>query len=408
MNIAHWCRKRLLAKLKGQSYAEPQPLTISNSPAKARREGSDIANASAIVTAFEVSEVHGTGVLLQRVFKNDEHFIHIGCANGYNSPSSGKLQIVIPEGVEPAQALPAMLGASSVSRILVVPWHQQDIRNALAVKQGSDAKMCVWLMDHNPGDAPGNISKANMQRLVDNADLLLAISNELAGHYTSVYGRNFYFAPPVVDALLAQMEPMSQSVERRNSQRGVLVGNVWSGVWLRLLLSVLGSVNLDLEAFGSNAPPHVDVTQLHRLVRKMGYVPEHELITSMRCAAYALVPGGTLDVQDDLRIISRFSLPSRVLYMSVVGNLPLVYLGSENTAAARFIEKYDLGVVCPYCPESVRKAVTFVCQAEQQERFRGAAARAASLFAIDDMAAWIWQSVDLGRPIDERWNCLGH
>ena len=396
-------RSLLLVALRGKSGGFNRQQDPSGSEVEPQRDGYNVTRASTIVTALEVNEVHGTGVLLQRVFKNDSNFIHIGCANGYNSRSSGALRLCIPAGVDPSLALPVLLGASSISRILVVPWLQQDIHNALAAKALSSGKLCLWIMDHNPGDNLGNVSESNMRKLVNEADLLLAISPELADHYTATYGRQFYFAPPIVDRKAALTVTALQPPPPTNAKRGVLVGNIWSAMWLRQLLFVLEQVKLDLETLGSGSPPHVDASCLSKFVRKRGHVPETELIASMRNAAYALVPGGTMDEHDDLAFISRFSIPSRVLYLSAIGNLPIVYLGSPDTAAAKFIETYGLGVVCSYRPEVVEEAVAYICEHDQQIRFRNAAIRAAALFSIDDMGDWIWRSVELGRPIDSRW-----
>ena len=393
----------LLAALRGKARGFNRQQDPSGGDVQPQRDGDDVTRASTIVTALEVSEVHGTGVLLQRVFKNDSNFIHIGCANGYNSQSSGALRLCIPAGIDPSLALPVLLGASSISRILVVPWLQQDIHNALAAKALSSGKLCAWIMDHNPGDKLGNVSEGNMRQLVNEADLLLAISPALADYYTATYGRQFHFAPPIVDRKAALTETALRPPPPTNAKRGVLVGNIWSAVWLRHLFFVLEQVKLDLETFGSGSPPHVDAARLDKFVRKRGHVPEAELIASMRNAAYALVPGGTMDEHDDLPFISRFSIPSRVLFLSAIGNLPIVYLGSPDTAAAKFIETYGLGVVCPYRPEAVEEAVAYICEHDQQTLFRNAAVRAAALFSIDDMGDWIWRSVELGRPIDARW-----
>lgn len=368
------------------------------------RDGSDVRSASAVVTALEINPAHGTGVLIRRVFKHDQDFVHVRCMDFYDGNSAGALRLRIPAGVTAEQALTSTLGDSSISRILVVPWHQQDVANALALRSICGAKMCVWVMDHNRGDTPGNVSARNMEKLVSEADLLLAISPELADHYGAEFGKKFHFAPPIVDEALCCREAIPvQDSSRLGNRQGVLVGNIWSASWLKNLLFVLQRTSLQLEAFGVAASSHAEGGSLENFVAVRGYVPEENLIRALRGAAYALVPGGMLDDHDDLTSVSRFSLPSRLVYLSAVGNLPIIYLGSTETAAARFISRHDLGVVCPYDPEIVGRAVDWICQPEQQRRFRGAAARSASVFGADDMADWIWRSTELGAPVDQRW-----
>jgi glycosyltransferase involved in cell wall biosynthesis len=368
------------------------------------REGSDIRDASAIVTALEINSSHGTGVLLRRLFGGDPALLHLRCTDFYDGTSAGTLRLRIPEGVEAEQVLPSVLGTTTVERLLVVPWHQQDAVNALALRKLQRARMCVWVMDHNLGPGPGSVSAENMAKLVAAADLLLAISPELADHCSAEFGKRFHFAPPVVEkalALTAAIPPRDRG--KAADRRGVLVGNIWSTRWLEMFRSVLESTRLPLEAFGGSSSPHPGGTSLEGLVSQHGYVPEAELVRCLRGAAYAVIPGGTMDENDDLVSVSRFSLPSRLIYLSAVGNLPLLYLGSPDTAAARFIRRHDLGVACPYDPGRVAETVEWICRPEQQERFRNAAARAAGLYAADDMAEWIWRSVAGGAPADRRW-----
>jgi glycosyltransferase involved in cell wall biosynthesis len=374
-------------------------------PVEIQRAGIDVQDASAIVTALEVNSAHGTGILLKRIFKNDVDFVHVRCTDFYKDGSEGALRLCVPYGANAEKILPSILGQSSIERILVVPWHQQDVLNALALKKLHGAKMCVWVMDHNIGEAPGNVSEANMRKLAAEADLLLAISTELAEYYTALFRRPFYFAPPVVDEALAQTEALPAPRQMNGcSKRGALVGNVWSARWLEFLMRAFQTTHLNIDAFGFNAPPQIDASSLEKLVTIRGHVPEAELISSLRKSSYAIVPGGTLDEHDDLLTVSQFSLPSRVVYLAAVGNTPIVYLGSEKTAAAQFIKRYDLGVVCPYSSGELQGAVDWICHPEQQKRFRRAAARAASWLCMDNMAGWIWSSTAKGQPIDNRWS----
>jgi hypothetical protein len=404
MIVRTWIRQIYQVATGRLAEGETRKRVDSSQPPEIQRAGIDVRDASAIVTALEVNSAHGTGVLLNRVFKNDVNFVHVRCTDFYKDGSKGALRLCVPDGANAEKVLPSVLGQSSIARILVVPWHQQDVLNALALKKLHRAKMCVWVMDHNLGEAAGNVSEANMRKLAAEADLLLAISTELAEYYGALFKRPFYFAPPVVDGSLAQTEALHRpSPENGCSPRGVLVGNVWSAKWLELLLCALEKACLSVEAFGFNAPPQIDASSLEKLVTIRGHVPEPELVSSLRSSAYAIVPGGTMDEHDDLLTVSRFSLPSRIVYLAAVGNTPIVYLGSEKTAAAQFIKRHDLGVVCPYGSRELRKVVEWICHPEQQKRFRRAAAQAASRLSVDDMAEWIWSSMDRGQPIDSRW-----
>jgi hypothetical protein len=151
------------------------------------------------------------------------------------------------------------------------------------------------------------------------------------------------------------------------------------------------------------SPPDVKNEKLAALLQARGYLPESELVIGLRQHPFALVPTGTLDEEDDLPSIARYSLPSRTLYLSAVGNLPIIVIGHEDTGVARFVTRHGLGMVVPYDARRLREAVEFICEPEQQIRFRRQAAKLAPSFACDDMADWLWKSLDMRAPSGDRW-----
>jgi hypothetical protein len=62
-----------------------------------------------------------------------------------------------------------------------------------------------------------------------------------------------------------------------------------------------------------------------------------------------------------------------------------------------------LGVVSPYRSDQFRAAISDVTNPKTVERIRRKAAALAPTFASEPISDWIWRSVELGKPIDDRY-----
>ena len=384
-----WALKKvikLLRKERGTLSAEPKPLVLT-----AEGQGAIIQEATCVITAAEINERHGTGVLLKRIFPDPAEIMHIRSMNLYGGETWGSQRILSPHA-------PPQLAGSTVKRILSVPYTESDVQNTLAVCEATGAPLCVWLMDHNLGGRDDQIQPRSMQALLERAGLRLGISPEFCDLYQQIFGHKVHFVPPVVQTQIIQQQPVSTT-----ETTGAMLGNLWSQVWLQMLAEVLDSASLRLTSYGHNSPQWVKHDSLKEQVVIRGFLPEADLIRELRRHPYAIVPTGTLDGRDDLPDIARFSLPSRTLFLSAVGNLPLVVVGHPDTGVARFVTRHGLGVVVPYDSQALSQAVSWISQPEQQERFRQKAASLANLFAHDHLDQWLWTSLSLGRPVDSRW-----
>jgi len=393
--------ERTQKKLKAKSTPKPtQP------PATLISEGKPVHDATLIVTAAEINDRHGTGVLLARLFKGTPEFIHVRSMNLYGGETSGALRICLPPDCIASANLADLLKGSTVSRILSVPYSRSDVENTLALQAATGAPLCVWLMDHNLGEGEHQIPFPLMQRLLNSAHLRLGISPEFCALYAGQFGYAVHFAPPVVDAHLGQNTLLHLAPESFQPATGVLLGNVWSQRWLKKLANTVAEAKVPLVAFGHKSPHWVKNDDLASQVNMRGFLPEDELVAELRRHPFAIVPTGTLDEDDDLPEIARYSLPSRTLYLSAVGNLPIIVTGHADSGVARFVTRHGLGVFVPYDGKQLRRAIQSICQPEQQLHFRRQAAALAPTFACDDMHDWLWKSLDFSAPADERWQSL--
>lgn len=395
-------------KAEGKVNAKEEPVAkaevVEKPRAEVRSEGVGVRGATLIVTAAEINERHGTGVLLERLFGDGAGMIHVRSMNLYGGKTLGALQICLPPGEVAGVDLAGLLKGSEVTRLLSVPYCGGDVENTLALQALTGAPMVVWLMDHHLGDGLHQIPRALMKRLLEGAQLRLGISPEFCELYEREFGFPVHFVPPMVNEALGQRTLLHLPPSAFLPATGVLLGNIWSQRWLKKLAVTVEAAKIPLTAFGHKSPEWVKHGALETSVQFRGFLPEVELVAALRGHAYAVVPTGTMDAEDDLPDIARYSLPSRTLYLSAVGNLPIIVTGDAEAGVAKFVKRHDLGVVVPYEGKALRQAVQWICRPEQQLRFRRRAAAMAPAFACDDGVEWLWKSLEIGRPCDERWS----
>ncbi len=394
--------KRTWKKLT-RSFQSNGPAPVRALPRKALRD------ADAIVTTNEVSDRHGTGVILRRIFGRCDNVLSIRSTNLYPDHALGQAQLCLGhEGLSRPESFARVLAAlngSTIRRVLCVPFLADELTTAIALKELFNAPLCVFVMDDNNIHAHG-IPDELMREALSKASLRLAISPELRDAYEQKYGLKFWIVPPVVEAQAIQAAPRVPTGALVDSRTGVLIGSLWSRAWLELFRKTIREAGLKIHWYGNAKAPWLKVTaeELEQDgIIDCGFLPESELTAKLAQYPYAIVPSGTLDGNDDRPEIARLSLPTRMPYLLAAANMPIVVLGHPNTAAARFLERFRIGKVCPYEAARLSEAVQGICQPDQQSALRACAASHSSLFSAKGLADWIWQSLERGEPCDERF-----
>jgi glutamate-1-semialdehyde 2,1-aminomutase len=98
--------------------------------------------------------------------------------------------------------------------------------------------------------------------------------------------------------------------------------------------------------------------------------------------------------------------PSRIPFLAAVANLPLIVLGHPETAAGHFVKRFQIGLICPYDPAALQNAAASICDPDNQWFFRRNAAEKSSALVLDDPGQWLWSSLEMGAPIDDRFERL--
>ncbi len=370
--------------------------------------------ATVTITASEVNDKHGTGIYLKRIFKDDRNIISIRSSDDYAGEQSfGYLSFRFNHHQSKASELIKKLGGVTVSRILCVPYTADDVLTAIVLKNHFQAQLCTYLMDDQNIFAAG-ISDQLMANLLKISELRLTISPEMRDLYSKKYGISLTFMPPLVAPELYQQPSLeNQQLQRQNTQAeiGVLIGNIWGKQAFRLLYQTVAQTNHEIHWYGQgNAEALVRVsygtnTRKVTNIKTFGFLPtEEDLITTLSQYPFAIIATGNLDAGDDRPEISQLSIPSRIPFIVATTQTPLIVLGSPRTAAARFVTRFGLGLVCPYDVDQFNQAVAQICQPEVQKEIRQNAMNIAPAFDVSGFADWLWQSLEAGQPLKSRYD----
>lgn len=362
-------------------------------------------NADAVITHIEVNDAHGVGVLLGLLFAGRRNILSIRSADHFGGAQTfGDLALRLAhEGAARdavfARVL-AALGPVTVARILCVPYYLDDVRTAVALKEVTGAPLCTYLMDDQNACASG-IPDGWMAELLAKSDLRLAISPEMRAAYQAKYKLPFWFMPPLADERWIPAALCGPPLDEPSNE-GVMIGNVWSGHWLRRLRETVRGSGSVLHWYGGVGADRRGELLDDSIVPR-DRLPDPELVARLRRSWFAVVPTGTLDEQDDRRFLSQLSLPSRIIYLMATSHLPILVLGSRQTAAARFVERAGVGVACDYRQGEFRRTVAEITDPEVNLKFRRRAFELAPLFSSRGALEWIWESLARKTAADGRY-----
>jgi FkbM family methyltransferase len=356
-----------------------------------------------------VTDRHGTGVILSRIFGEAKNVLSIRTENLYQEHALGEARVRFGhKGLRRSESyarLLRVLNGSTVRRILCVPYHPDELVSAIVLHELFAAPLCLFLMDDNNIHRRG-IPNALMREALGKARLRLAISPELRDAYERRYGFKFWVVPPVVRNDVVQTTPRLPVGPHFDTKTGVLVGSIWSAKWLQQLRQTVRSAGLKVHWYGNAKAPWLKVRPAELEadgIVDCGFLPEAELTVRVRDYPYALIPSGSLDEADDRPEIARLSLPTRMPFLLAASNTPMIALGSPRTAAAQFLARFEVGQTSPYEGARLRQVVEAICEPKTQLELRHRAAAHSALFSAKDLAGWIWTSLERGEPQDDRF-----
>ena len=372
-----------------------------------------LTGAEAIVTPNEVNEKHGIGIIIERFFGEDKNVLSLRSQNSFRAEQSfGARQLEISHAGlarwESYERMLHLLNGSTVRRVLCVPFFADDLITAICLKELFEAPLCIYVMDDNNVGAHGIPDHLFLEAL-QKARLRLGISPEIRDAYARKFRLPFHVLPPLVEESTLQRVVEMPDPQFLRDRIGVLIGNVWSQKWLERLRTALKASGLKVHWYGNTNATWLNYSAEQLAadgIQTMGFLPESELLTRLKKYPYAIIPSGSLDEHDDRPELARLSLPSRIPYLMGTTNLPLVVVGHPETAAAHFVRRFLIGGICPYDGSALREMVESLCGEEEQRLLRGNAVEDAPKLALAKPGRWIWDSLEKGAPVEDRFEEL--
>lgn len=371
----------------------------------------------AVIYSSEINDRHGVGVLLQRIFPSSTGIISIRAENWYGGEHTfGQVAIQINHrGLTRALGLQKVAQAVAnykIDRILCIPYQVDEVLTALALHELFRAPICTYIMD-DQNVLVKSIPDHLMAEVLTKSQLCLGISPELCDVYRTKYAVDMHFVPPVLPEELVNLTCSLSSIELEippsNSSNfaGVMIGNVWSPTWLKLLQTTIREAGITLDWYG-NTGADWNIGDRQQLLAdgiiEKGFLPtEAEVILALSQYKYAIVPSGTLDLDDGNPATAWLSLPSRIPFMLATSHIPIITMGHRDTGAARFVESMGIGIAADYEPHSLLSAIARITQPDCQKHFRQKAASLAPLLINHRTDAWLWDSLAIGKPVDQRF-----
>jgi hypothetical protein len=374
-------------------------------PAKAILDG-----ATLVITHAELSSRHGTGALLLKLLRHEPslavfHSKHFFKTHDIEVPAFH----VVHSGSQLQRGhrlVRSLLGHKQIRRILCVPFYEDEVQTALVAQVCTGAPLALYIMDdqnihvHEIPDEP-------LGRLIQQANICVAISPALCAAYQAKYQRRFWLAPPTADPDL--FVPPDYRFEVKHPPRGILVGNLWSSHTLGRFRETIRVSGLQIDWCGNAGKPFIalDPNELSKEgIFLRSHLPEPSLIELARAVDFAVIPAGTLNGSDTHEWLARASLPSRIVYLMATTNLPMIVMGHPETAAARFVTDLGLGTVCDYTADSFQSAVSRVTDPLVSAKIRQRARSLSPTFSTKELVSWLWESMDRGQAFDDRFEQL--
>ncbi|MBV8212880.1 MAG: hypothetical protein JOZ08_06595 [Verrucomicrobia bacterium] len=371
----------------------------------------------AVITTCEVNENHGTGAAVKHILGAAPNVLSIRSMDLYGGDHDfGQVSIRLMLGDrskrETVQNIITALAGYNVRQVYCVPYVPNDLVTAIALHDVYRASLGAHIMDDQNISTP-NIPDALMGEFLTKCSLVLVTCPELQRAYETKFGVRCWVLPSVVaDDLICTVQPTPESTCGA-SRIGALLGSISSQQCFDRLFATVSDAGVQLDWY--NGSVHAfDGSKYRSLdddpagaqpaqplnIRPCGLLSEQRLAETLKRYSYLVAPTGRLDdVDDNPRLW-------RILFAIGAANLPVITLGDPTTSAADFVRRFDVGVNCPYNADGLRRAVEELSAERAQARLRHNAATIAPRLSTKGVSDWLWSSIDLGEPLDSRFEEL--
>jgi FkbM family methyltransferase len=305
---------------------------------------------------------------------------------------------------------------------------------AIALSDLFSTEICLHVMD-DQCLFEDEIPDALMAEAMNKSNLVFVISPEMRQAYQRRFPNRLYILPPVVPAtmilhgenLSLENQPTDakpprskwtdwlpklsrRSRQQKPGERGIILGNIWNERWLDQLQTTISGSGYEVDWFCNNPDAILLSVQRDELERSGIHLQNplwgDDLVDELRRRPFAIMPSGALNPEDERQSLARLSLPSRVPFVIAVSHAPIIVLGSPETAAARFVRRFELGTVVDYDPLQFKSAIDQILSPQTQSAIRQRAQQLAPAFSARGIRRWLEESIPLKQPVDNRFETL--
>jgi glutamate-1-semialdehyde 2,1-aminomutase len=370
--------------------------------------------ARAVITTCEVNDNHGTGAAVKRIVGSTPNVLSIRSMDLYGGNHDfGQVSVRLTHRDrskrEAVQNTITALAGHTVRQIYCVPYVPEDLVTAMAVQDVYKAPLAAHIMDDQNISTP-NIPDDLMGEFLTKCSLVLVTCPELQSAYETKFGVRCWLLPSLVaDHLISRFQSTLES-SGGAPRVGALLGSISSQSCFDRLCATISGAQVPLDWYNGSVQAFDDSKygslndDTHGAqqigIRPCGLLPEQQLAEILKGYSYLVAPTGRLD---DVDANPRLW---RILFAVAAANLPVITLGDPTTSAAYFVRRFDVGVNCPYEGDSLRRAVEGVIASPAQARLRHNAALIAPRLSAKGVGDWLWASIDLGEPVDSRFEEL--
>ena len=366
-----------------------------------------------VISPNEISFAHGTGVLLSRLIEDQENILVARSFTHYGGKQRANVKkaFVLPHGVANRQDVFAevvqWLSGYTIRSIICVPFFQPDLYIALAAQAFTGAPLGLWIMDDNCLRNEG-ISRVVMNEAIHRATALFAISPELKQAYQTEFRKSFSVVPPLVPKSFIRKEASPAS----KVSHLIMIGNIWSPHILDQFSQVVQKAGLKIDWHSSN-PTHWSHIVNHTTLAKRGIniiqsEEPKELTSKVVNALVVIIPSdpGNLDQGHEVAL-GDMSIPTRLPFVLATAGTPMIVVGRAGTAAANFVNRFNLGRTVEYDALALKRAVEELGLAEVQADIRTRAAKLAPSFSFEGTFNFMVESIlDGGRRPHDKFETL--
>ncbi|HKP27468.1 MAG TPA: FkbM family methyltransferase [Dongiaceae bacterium] len=363
-----------------------------------------------VVTHNEINNAHGTGVLVQRMFGDLESVLTIRPWSSFgNKDQIGFANLWLGNKMLTDQQLyrlfSFLLAGQKARCVVVVPYDELDLRVALRVSEILSAPLVPYIMDDN-NVIGRRISDRTMQQAVQNAAVRFVISAEMRQAYEGKFGQKFFVLPPLVPPRFLDVPVRPRS----SAERGIIIGNIWAQEWLDELLRILEEAELTVDWICNTSNPRWLTFDRNEIARRglnlVDPMPEEQLVERIRRSPFCILPTDSGVRDPSAKAIARLSLPSRVVLIVAAGQVPVIVVGDNDSAAVRFVHRFGVGVGVPYESGALKAAIENSLEPVARAAMRANASNISRAFSSEGIEDWLFRSVIVGQAIDDRFDSL--